>query len=161
MRRFDKTKNMLKANILAEQRYMESKGLIKEYSDIEIGADKYDEMKNLNTDFEANLENLDIYFTVKGQHQAVAKVLDIKIPNSNNELVPITYVFDIEYARDSIGADADEDPAMGGTDSEIDLKFNEEKSLLNDEARKYITYIDEKIVEKKDDYFDMINGMYN
>lgn len=30
MRTFDKTKNMLKANILAESRYMESKGLIKE-----------------------------------------------------------------------------------------------------------------------------------
>lgn len=33
MRRFDKTKNILKANILAEQRYMESKGLIKEVYD--------------------------------------------------------------------------------------------------------------------------------
>jgi hypothetical protein len=75
--------------------------------------------------------------------------------------VPITYVFDIEYARDRIGADADEDPAMGDTDSEISLNFNEEKSLLNNEAREYITDIDEKIVEKKDDYFDMINGMYN
>ena len=30
MRRFDKTKNILKANILAESRYLESKGLIKE-----------------------------------------------------------------------------------------------------------------------------------
>ena len=60
MRRFDKTKNMLKANILAEQRYMESKGLIKEYSDIEIGADKYDEMENLKKEanFGNNLTNL-------------------------------------------------------------------------------------------------------
>ena len=30
MRRFDKTKNIRKANLLAEQRYLESKGLIKE-----------------------------------------------------------------------------------------------------------------------------------
>jgi len=31
MRRFDKTKNILKANILAESRYLESKGLVNEY----------------------------------------------------------------------------------------------------------------------------------
>lgn len=30
MRRFDKTKNILKANLLAEQRYLQSKGIIKE-----------------------------------------------------------------------------------------------------------------------------------
>jgi hypothetical protein len=30
MRRFDKTNNMVKANLLAEQRYLESRGLIKE-----------------------------------------------------------------------------------------------------------------------------------
>jgi hypothetical protein len=61
MRRFDKTKNILKANILAEQRYLESKGLIKEeYSDIEVGADKYDEMENLKKEgnFIDNLTNL-------------------------------------------------------------------------------------------------------
>lgn len=61
MRRFDKTKNILKANLLAEQRYLESKGLIKEeYSDIEVGADKYDEMENLKKEanFVDNLTNL-------------------------------------------------------------------------------------------------------
>jgi hypothetical protein len=239
MRRFDKTKNMLKANILVESRYLESKGLIKEencieqykyldasnrsgldegnqkdqnnlaleiselskqivnaksrgfnefvekltdelkgkkaklaelksvkevYDNYDDTADRaaqsrinqYSDEDKIDTNFEANLDNLDIFFNVNGKHQAVAKLLDIKIPNSNGELVPITYVFDIEYARDRIGADTDEDPAMGDTDSEISLNFNEEKSLLNNEARKYITYIDEKIVEKKDDYFDMI-----
>lgn len=35
MRKFDKTKNMLKANLLAESRYLESKGLIKEEKTIE------------------------------------------------------------------------------------------------------------------------------
>ena len=60
MRRFDKTKNILKANLLAEQRYLESKGLIKEYGDIEVGADKYDEMENLKKEanFVDNLTNL-------------------------------------------------------------------------------------------------------
>ena len=56
MRRFDKTKNILKANLLAEQRYLESKGLIKEgiddnpvdsrrqeYDDYEAGQQDYEE----------------------------------------------------------------------------------------------------------------------
>lgn len=45
MRRFDKTKNILKANILAEQRYMESKGLIKEGEDYGTGENPEDESR--------------------------------------------------------------------------------------------------------------------
>ncbi len=39
MRRFDKKKQMDKANLLAEQRYLESKGIIKEYEDYKVDPD--------------------------------------------------------------------------------------------------------------------------
>ena len=57
MRRFDKAKNILKANLLAESRYLESKGLIKEgiddnpvdsrrqeYGDYEAGQQDYEDI---------------------------------------------------------------------------------------------------------------------
>ena len=46
MRRFDKTKNIIKANLLAEQRYLQSKVLINENEDnIEV-VNSLDELKN-------------------------------------------------------------------------------------------------------------------
>jgi hypothetical protein len=64
MRRFDKTKNMLNANILAEQRYLESKGLIKEGEDcIQVfeGEDINDSLENFKGEIEqakdANQQN--------------------------------------------------------------------------------------------------------
>jgi len=36
MRRFDKKKNIQKVNLISEQRYLESKGLIKEGMDLPI-----------------------------------------------------------------------------------------------------------------------------
>ena len=72
MRRFDKTKNILKANILAESRYLESKGLIKEgiddnpvdsrrqeYGDYEAGQQDYEDMVALKHDINSEKEGLD------------------------------------------------------------------------------------------------------
>ena len=67
MRRFDKTKNMLKANILAEQRYMESKGLIKEGEDcIQVfeGEDINDSLEKFKSEIgqakDANQKNYNV-----------------------------------------------------------------------------------------------------
>jgi hypothetical protein len=167
MRRFDKTKNILKANILAEQRYLESKGLIKEVTDnydntadraAQSGINQYGDEDKVETNFEYYLDDLDIDFDIKNR-KVIAKVLDVKIPNGN-ELVPVTYVFDIVYERDSIGADADEDPIMGDTPSEIDLEFNEGESILNNEARNFIYKVNEKIVDDKDRYFELKRSLY-
>jgi hypothetical protein len=72
MRRFDKTKNMLNANLLAEQRYLASKGLIKEgiddnpvdsrrqeYGDYEAGQQDYEDMESLKNDINTEKEPLD------------------------------------------------------------------------------------------------------
>lgn len=71
MRRFDKAKNILKANLLAESRYLESKGLIKEgiddnpvdsrrqeYGDYEAGQQDYEDMEALKKDINTSEDNL-------------------------------------------------------------------------------------------------------
>ena len=75
MRRFDKTKNILKANLLAETRYLESKGLIKEGEDFGTGEDfsresaaqenamksgqnMYNDQPDLNKEINASEDNL-------------------------------------------------------------------------------------------------------
>ncbi len=170
MRRFDKTKNILKANILAEQRYLESKGLIKEGEDFgtgenfgledkkqsaginhEIGNDE-----NVNTDIKYYIDKyLDIYFDVK-EEKAEATLYDIEIPDSNSKTgkSSVMYVFDIVSAVDSKPPTRFDHPLLGWSDSELVLKFNEAESLLNDEAKKYIDYVEEKIIEDSSTYFE-------
>ena len=62
MRRFDKTKNMLNANLLAEQRYLASKGLIKEAIDnnpADNARQEYGDMESLKNDINTEKEPLD------------------------------------------------------------------------------------------------------
>ena len=67
MRRFDKTKNILKANLLAEQRYLESKGLIKE-GEINTKQVDFDKLGNLDyAEFLKALDYLDDNQTIKPQ----------------------------------------------------------------------------------------------
>jgi hypothetical protein len=67
MRRFDKKLNMVKANLLAEQRYMESKGIDdnpvdsrrQQYGDYEAGQQDYEDMEALKNDINSEKEGLD------------------------------------------------------------------------------------------------------
>ena len=107
MRRFDKTKNILRANLLAEQRYMESKGLIKEvYDNYDNTADragesginqyddeKYDEMqklKNMSPDMDddvvAEIKATD-HFNIMSNVAPYASIADYKVnPNASYEV---------------------------------------------------------------------------
>ena len=107
MRRFDKTKNILRANLLAEQRYMESKGLIKEvYDNYDNTADragesginqyddeKYDEMqklKNMSPDMDDDVvaEIMDTdHFNIMSNVAPYASIADYKVnPNASYEV---------------------------------------------------------------------------
>ena len=81
MRRFDKTKNILKANLLAEQRYLESKGLIKEDTDIMV-VNNLDELKNKIDEAGYNPETclIDECFDVVFKHKE-----PLDIVNDNRE----------------------------------------------------------------------------
>ena len=85
MRRFDKTKNILKANLLAETRYLESKGLIKEGEDFGTGEDfsresaaqenamksgqnMYNDQPDLNKEINASEDNLNDPLFSHGVH---------------------------------------------------------------------------------------------
>jgi len=107
MRRFDKTKNILRANLLAEQRYMESKGLIKEvYDNYDNTADragesginqyddeKYDEMqklKNMSPDMDddvvAEIKATD-HFNIMSNVAPYASIANYKVnPNASYEV---------------------------------------------------------------------------
>lgn len=80
MRRFDKTKNIKKANLLAENRYLASKGLIKEYFEesnkwsadpieTELNCDN----QNIKLTFKINDEvidvSIDFYVTKEGEYR--------------------------------------------------------------------------------------------
>jgi hypothetical protein len=67
MRRFDKDKNIQKANLLAEQRYLESKGLIKE-GEINTKQVDFDKLRTLDyAEFLKALDYLDDNQTIKPQ----------------------------------------------------------------------------------------------
>jgi hypothetical protein len=61
MRKFDKTKNILKANLLNEQRHLESKGLIKEGEECIEVAYSLDELMGKINESGFDLENYLIY----------------------------------------------------------------------------------------------------
>jgi hypothetical protein len=106
MRRFDKTKNMLKANLLAEQRYLESKGLIKEdidnnpadnarqqYGDYEASQQDYEERQKLmnmspdmDDDVVADIINTD-HFNIMSNVAPYASIAEYKVnPNVSYEV---------------------------------------------------------------------------
>jgi hypothetical protein len=71
MRRFDKAKNIDKVNLLAEQRYLQSKGLLKENYNLE-GLSNDDYVKHFLDNFyvglhdmESDLDNLYVEFKLK------------------------------------------------------------------------------------------------
>jgi hypothetical protein len=93
MRRFDKNNNIKKANLLSEQRYLQSKGLISENSDIDISL-----LKNLTIDY-PNLvkyypnssSGLEHTFTINGD-ESLSDVNGVLLPwyqiglNNNDSL---------------------------------------------------------------------------
>lgn len=111
MRRFDKTKNMLNANLLAEQRYLASKGLIKEDKNFGTGEDfsheddamkyginqyddeKYDEMqklKNMSPDMDddvvADILDTD-HFNIMSNVAPYQSIAEYKVnPNPSYEV---------------------------------------------------------------------------
>ena len=89
MRRFDKTKNMLKANILAEQRYMESKGLIKEENCVETVNDKADLKSKISEKYDSDAylidECLEVIFNKK--HTTPLEIVDTI--EGNNKLIDL------------------------------------------------------------------------
>lgn len=89
MRRFDKTKNILKANILAEQRYLESKGLIKEVTD------NYDDTANRAIKYGIN------QFGDEDLHD-LKKEINTSEDNLNDPLFSHGVHFKSEYARKDI-----------------------------------------------------------
>lgn len=111
MRRFDKTKNMLKANLLAEQRYLESKGLIKEvidnnpadnarqqYGDYEAGQQDYEErqkLKNMPNDniiYNIVQNGKNEYYSFNSNDTGTAK---IEVLGDNDGEVVATYYFEL------------------------------------------------------------------
>ncbi len=121
MRRFDKTKNILNANLLAEQRYLASKGLIKEgiddnpvdsrrqeHGDYEAGQQDYEDMEALKHDINSEKEELDEATTswkklMTAARQGVApfalvvvdkylrKVVKQEINIDNRDMIPAHY----------------------------------------------------------------------
>lgn len=174
MRRFDKTKNILKANLLAEQRYLESKGLIKEVTDNyddtadragksginQFGDKEYEERQKL-----MNLPNDNIIYNI--EQNGVEKTYSfgskgtgtakIEVYGDNDGEVIATYYFEL--------ADLNDDRPWVG------LIFKGDNSPGNNaniskEADEYITdmiendqdLIDEYSKYARDEYLDKLDG---
>ena len=164
MKRFDKTKNILKANILAEQRYLESKGLIKE-NELDMGQlgrdarsvesgvnqfgdEKYDEMQKLkNIPPDGIIKKyIDYYgksltYSIESDKEGIAKV---EVYGEGEKIVA-TYYFKLddldEINRGRIGVSL-----MGGKSDEIgetDENYLEDvirtDNGLTDKYNEYIT----------------------
>lgn len=76
MRRFDKTKNIRKANLLAEQRYLESKGLIKESTGHQNSVEFVKSMNPPNLASYQGIQNLDNTINVQAYLDEVRKNAD-------------------------------------------------------------------------------------
>lgn len=166
MRRFDKTKNMLNANLLAEQRYLASKGLIKEaidnnpadnarqqYGDYEANDRDYEERQKLmnssNDDIIDNIEQNGKYitFSFDSNDTGTAKV---EVYGDNEEIVA-TYYFKLADL-----ANLDDRPWVGLADASLGNNAN-----ISAQAEDYITDMIEKgdeLVQKHNEY---VNSEYN
>jgi len=165
MRRFDKTKNMLNANLLAEQRYLASKGLIKEvYDNYDNTADragesginqyddeKYDEMQKLK-----NLPNDNIIYNIEQNGKEITFSFDsndtgtaeVKVLGDNDGEVIATYYFELKDLED-----LDDRPWVGLADASLGDNAN-----ISALAQDYITDMIEKgddLVQKHSEY---VNG---
>jgi len=91
MRRFDKDKNIEKANILTEQRYIESKGLLKENSDtyFESLAETLDAVRDKATSMGLELDEEDIWahFGTGGIPYGSTKSATIPLLKDNNPIL--------------------------------------------------------------------------
>ena len=170
MRRFDKTKNILKANILAEQRYLESKGLIKEAIDNydntadraaqsginQYGDENYEERQKL-----MNSSNDDIIDNIEynGKHETYSfdsnETGTAKIEvYGNNEEVIATYYFKLADLKS-----LDNRPWVGlirkdPNKPEVEVGDN---ASISKEAEEYITDMIEnsdKLVQSHNQYVD-------
>ena len=126
MKRFDKTKNILKANILAEQRYLESKGLIKEANDR-----IYEEHHSSNDYIIDNIKyngNDEIYSfdsNDTGNDTGTAKI----VVYGNNDEVIATYYFELADLES-----LDNRPWVGLADTSLGDNAN-----ISKQAKEYIT----------------------
>lgn len=168
MRRFDKTKNMLNANLLAEQRYLASKGLVKEvYDNYDNTADragesginqyddeKYDEMQKLK-----NLPNDNIIYNIEQNGKEITFSFDsndtgtaeVKVLGDNDGEVIATYYFELKDL-----ANLDDRPWVGLADASLGNNAN-----ISAQAEDYITDMIEKgddLVQKHNEY---VNSEYN
>jgi hypothetical protein len=167
MRRFDKTKNMLNANLLAEQRYLASKGLIKEVTDNydntanragesginQFGDKDYEERQKLmnmpNDNIIYNIEQNGKYitFSFDSNDTGTAKV---EVYGDNEEIVA-TYYFKLADL-----ANLDDRPWVGLADASLGDNAN-----ISAQAEDYITDMIEKgdeLVQKHNEY---VNSEYN
>lgn len=134
MRRFDKKKNMGKANLLAEQRYLESKGLIKED---ELGEYDYSGFKNKYSGMDTErMDNL----VSKGKERQVRDGIKL-IPTRNSEFELYVLPSDINFSQPDL--------------SELKNRRNEIKLTFN-------FYIDNGVLKGKDSTNTIdINGSIN
>ena len=161
MRRFDKTKNILKANLLAEQRYLESKGLIKEgiddnpvdsrrqeYDDYEAGQQDYEErqkLKNMPNDniiYNIVQNGKNEYYSFNSNDTGTAK---IEVLGDNDGEVIATYYFELADLKD-----LDNRPWVGLANASLGDNAN-----ISKEADEYITDMIEnsdKLVQSHNQY---------
>ena len=163
MRRFDKTKNILKANLLAEQRYLESKGLIKEaiddnpaddarqkYGDYEAGQQDYEErqkLKNIPNDniiYNIEQNGKEITFSFDSNDTGTAK---FKVLGDNDGEVIATYYFELKDLKD-----LDDKPWVAITDTSLGDNAN-----ISKEAEEYIT----DMIENSDELVQSHNQYVN
>lgn len=163
MRRFDKTKNILKANILAEQRYLESKGLIKEndgynpvdsrrqkHGDYEAGQQDYEERQKL-----MNLPNDNIIYNIVQNSADETYSFDsndtgtakIEVLGDNDGEVIATYYFELADLKD-----LDNRPWVGLANASLG-----DNTSISKEAEEYI--ID--MIEKSDKLVQSHNKYVN
>lgn len=170
MRRFDKTKNILKANLLAEQRYLASKGLIKEaidnnpadnarqqYVDYEAGQQDYEErqkLKNIPNDniiYNIEQNGKEITFSFDSNDTGTAK---FKVLGDNDGEVIATYYFELKDLKD-----LDDKPWVGlirkdPNKPEVEVGDN---ASISKEAEEYIT----DMIENSDELVQSHNQYVN
>lgn len=162
MRRFDKTKNILKANLLAEQRYLESKGLIKEVTDNydntadragksginQFGDKEYEERQKL-----MNLPNDNIIYNIEQNGVDTTYSFDDKVGTAKIEVlgdnkVIATYYFELANLNDG--------PWVGLADKSLGDNAN-----ISPEAEEYITNMIQKDPNLSDEYNKYTNDNYS
>lgn len=131
MRRFDKNKNIMKVNLLAEQRYLESKGLIKEANDRNY-EERQKLMNSSNDDIIDNIKyngNDEIY-SFDSNDTGTAKI----VVYGNNDEVIATYYFKLAGLES-----LDNRPWVGLADTSLGDNAN-----ISKQAEEYITDMIEK-----------------